>query len=224
MGKDTRKIPSKFNLCSNERQLVKLIKVKMKAYGNSNKELIKKENELFHLLCFLSLSNEIKLLNVIQPNEPGDFLIIKDNKKTMVEVVECFGNAETYIDVKYRLNFLFGRNIKNKNAGRYTFTIKESVDKLNEELLSKNNKNYLNDNSFDEKILLVVTGEYENCPVTGNWLIKFLEEKHFLNNRYDGIWILDYFSSGKDGNPMITKDIVKDIIDNKCFYKDNSII
>ena len=54
------------------------------------------------------------------------------------------------------------------------------------------NKEYLNNKEFDKTILLLVTGEYENCSITGNWIEKFLEEKDFDINQYDKICVIDY--------------------------------
>lgn len=200
-----------YMLYDDEKTIVDNVKKKLVNYGHSNKEKIQKQNELFHLLCFMYLDNNKEMYYKVKPNEPGDFILIDNNKKIMIEVVECFGNNSTYIEIKNKMNKLFNRvNLKN-NIGIYKFTIDECKEKFNSILLLKNKKQYLNNSDFDKKILLIVTGEYDNCPATGNWIIKFLKDEDFLINLYDEIWILDYFSSSKDLNPTIIKNPVDEI-------------
>lgn len=176
-------------LCDWEDEIAKIVKEKLKFYGNSNKESIKKENELFHLLCFLHLYNKFELYNKIIPNEPGDFLLQEKEKNAVIEIVEIFGNKETYINIKNRINCVFKRKNSHTKDEIYGFTMNESINKFNELFWKKNtDKNYLFDEQYNKKILLIVTGEYENCPATGNWIIKFLEEKDFEINKYDCIW------------------------------------
>lgn len=202
-----------------EDELAKIVKEKLKFYGNSNKERIKKETELFHLLCFFHLDNNFELYNKIIPNEPGDFLLQEKENNVVIEIVEIFGNKETYINIKNRLNWVFKRKISYLKDELYGFTLNESINKFNELFCKKNtDKKYLVDGQYNKKILLIVTGEYENCPATGNWIIKFLEEKDFEINKYECIWVLDYFSSSKDNGPTIIKNTIEEIKKYKNFF------
>ena len=213
-------INKKNYLLEEEKMLADIVKENLKYYGASNKEKIQKENELFHLLCFLYLDNNLKLYNKIIPHEPGDFLIQEKNRNTMIEVVEVFGNDKTYIDIRNRLNNIFKRKIKRKTEGLYCFSFKESINSFNKVFVDKNtNKEYLDNDKYDKKILLIVTGEYDNCPTTGNWIIKFLEEKNFEINKYDYLWVLDYFSSPKDNGPIIIKNTIEEIKEYKKLMK-----
>lgn len=207
-------------LYKKEKIIAKLVKRKLENYANS-KERIKKENELFHLLCFLDVYKKRKLENFIYPHEPGDFILKINNKKIMVEVVECFGNPKTYKDIKNKLNKIFKRDVSRNFEGEYNFTIEESLRKFEQIFNAKNNnKEYLNNPDFSEVILLIVTGEYENCPITGNWIIKFLEEKDFVNNKYNKVCVLDYFASGVDGGPIILEDALEELVEyNKIMRK-----
>ncbi len=204
-----------FLLYSDERNIVNMVEKKLNGYGNSNKQLIQKQNELFHLLCFLSLDGKLYLYNSIIPNEPGDFFITDDNKTIIVEVSECFGNDDSYAAMKNRINSLFKRKTKNKLD--YRFSIEEVKRKLNKIKDDKNEKNYNLNNTIDEVILLIVTGEYTGCSATGNWLIKYLDECDIKDCKYK-IWILDYFASGKDGNPIIIKNLPKEIAEFKKYF------
>lgn len=199
---------SKNKLYSNEDNIVKLVINKLNGYGNSNKELIQKQNELFHLLCFLDLDNSLSLYDYIYPNEPGDFLMKKKEKKILFEVTECFGNNNSYMHINNQLNFLFNR-IK-KTASNYSFSIEEAKTKIKELIKSKNSKSYNVNNEYEEVILLIVTGEYSGCSSTGNWIIKYLNSCDITESIYK-VYILDYYASGKDGNPIIIKNTIKAI-------------
>lgn len=206
-------------LLEKEKILADIVKENLKNYGSSNKEKIQKENELFHLLCFLYLDNNLKLHNKIIPHEPGDFLIQEKNRNTMIEVVEVFGNGKTHMNIRNRLNHIFERKIMRNKEGVYCFSLEESINSFNKSFFDKNtNKEYLNNDNYDEKVLLIVTGEYENCPATGIWIIKFLEEKNFDINKYNYLWILDYFSSSKDNGPTIIKNPIEEIKKYKEYF------
>lgn len=203
-------------LYSNEKNLVNLVVNKLDDYGDSNKELIQKQNEFFHLLCFLDLDEKVSLYESINPHEPGDFLIDNNGKKILVEVTECFGNKDSYIYINNQLNILFNR-IK-RVSSNYAFSIKEAKEKIKELICDKNVKNYNSNNEYDEVILLIVTGEYTGCSSTGNWIIKYLDSCDIKNCIYK-VYILDYFASGKDGNPIIIKNVIKGIDDLKNYFR-----
>ena len=101
-----------FKLYIDEKNLVNLIVNKLDSYGDSNKELIQKQNELFHLLCFLDIDKQLSLYNYIYPNEPGDFILKRRDKKILFEVTECFGNKDSYMHINNQLNNLFCRKKK----------------------------------------------------------------------------------------------------------------
>ena len=50
-----------FKLYSDEEKIIKLVTDKTTSYVALGKELIQKQNELFHLLCFLDLDERISL-------------------------------------------------------------------------------------------------------------------------------------------------------------------
>ena len=179
-------------------------------------ELIQKQNELFHLLCFLDLDNNLSLNDYIQPNEPGDFLMKKDGKNYLFEVTECFGNNNSYMYINNQLNFLFGR-VK-RITSNYSFSIEEAKDKIKELIQNKNLKNYNDNNEYDEVILLIVTGEYSGCSSTGNWIIKYLDSCDITESIYK-VYVLDYYASGKDSSPIIIKEVSSEIENLKEFFK-----
>lgn len=206
-----------FKLYSDEEKIIKLVTDKTTSYVALGKELIQKQNELFHLLCFLDLDERISLYDCIEPHEPGDFLIGNNGKKTLVEVTECFGNKDSYIYINNQLNILFNR-IKRVSSD-YAFSIEDAKEKIKELICDKNGKDYNSNNEYDEVILLIVTGEYTGCSSTGNWIIKYLDSCNIKNCIYK-VYILDYFASGKDGNPIIIKNVIKEIDDFKNYFRD----
>lgn len=207
-----------FELHKDEKIIVDLVRDKLKNYSVNNKEFIKKENELFHLTCYLKEKDELELLKYISPNEPGDFIIEKNNKKIVIEVAECFGNISTYKSIKKKLNSIFQR-VNTINDDEYKFTNEECKKKFNLIFFNKNkDKVYLDSELYDKKILLIITGEYYNCPVTGSWFEKFLNIDVFDCNRFDDIWILNYFSSGKDNGPTIFSNVINNVIDYQNMY------
>ena len=205
-----------FKLYIDEKNLVNLIVNKLDSYGDSNKELIQKQNELFHLLCFLDIDKQLSLYNYIYPNEPGDFILKRRDKKILFEVTECFGNKDSYMHINNQLNNLFCR--KKKDTSNYAFSIEEAKHKIKELIKIKNSKNYNDNNEYDEVILLIVTGEYSGCSSTGNWIIKYLDSCDIKKSIYK-VFILDYYASGKDGNPIIIKNVIKEIDNLKKYFR-----
>lgn len=198
-----------------EEKIVKLVVDKLNGYGNSSKELIQKQNELFYLLCFLDIDSKLSLYDSISPNEPGDFLLVENEKKVLIEVTECFGNESSYAYMRNRLNELFNRKKKiNKN---FMFTIEEVIEKIRILISDKNYKDYNKNCEYDEVILLIVTGEYTGCSSTGNWIIKYLDSCEIRKSNYK-VYILDYFASGRDGNPIIIKDVINEIDSFKSYF------
>src|SRR5690625_2656435 len=60
----------------------------------NNKDFIKKSIELFHLLTYLDVSEGFENIQEIIPNEPGDFLVTKNEKEILYEVVTVFGDKK----------------------------------------------------------------------------------------------------------------------------------
>ena len=199
-----------FLLSANEKELISLCKTKLKDYSKSEHEQHQKENELFYLLSYFSSANKLSLINSISPNEPGDFILNLGNKMMIIEVVECFGSSKTYIEMRNRINKIFDRKDRTPIVGQHVFKEKDFVKQFNKLLQEKNNKPYL-DSKFDIKTLLIVTGEFDNCANTGAWFLKSLKTDTFDINRYDNIWIVDYFASGMDNGPVFYTDTINDV-------------
>lgn len=84
-------------------------------------------------------------------------------------------------------------------------------------LSKKKNKPYFL--NYEEAVLLLVTSEHDRCGTVPWYLTENVEEyvKDFISKTQSSIKIMNYFSSGKDGNP-ITNDIAKEIhFYNKLF-------
>lgn len=199
-----------FLLSSNEKILLKLCKEKLEGYSSSEHEQIQKENELFYLLSYFSSFNKLNLIDNIVPNEPGDFVLELNDKKMIIEVVECYGSSGTYIEMKNRINTIFNRKNQRIAVGEYKFDEKNFVKQFKKMLIEKNSKLYL-DSDFDIKILLIVTGEFDNCANTGSWFMKYLSSSDFDVNRYDNIWIVDYFANGMDNGPIFHTNTINDV-------------
>ncbi len=202
-----------FKMRKNEELLLSKTKSILQNYGKSNKEKQEKEDELFHLLCFLSRNKREDLFDSIQPNEPGDCLINENGKMRLIEVTSCFGNDETYYHFKKRMNELFERKAKHSlelEKKEYGYTITDGIEKFKEEFKDKCSKEYVKNKKYDSVELLIVTSEYECC--FPNWTEKFITKEDLKDNPFDKIMVLDYFSSGRDGNPTIIEDLEREIL------------
>ena len=203
---------STFKMYSNEKEILKIVKSILRKYGNSNREKYEKEDELFHLLCFLDKDNKLTLYKKIRANEPGDLIIDNDGETTLVEVVMCFGNDESYYYFQKRMNKLFNRTIKlNKkfDEKKYGYSINDGIEQFLKVFKIKCDKDYVKKREYNHIELLVVTAEYECC--FPNWLTRFIKRELIENNPFDKIMILDYFSCGRDGNPTIIRDYLEEI-------------
>ncbi len=75
--------------------------------------------------------------------------------------------------------------------------------------------------NVDKSFLLIVTGEYDNCSITGSWVLKFLQKNELIFKKsFDKIWILDYFASGKDGGPIVMNDFYNEFVKYKKIIED----
>ena len=178
----------------------------------TNREKNKKMIELFHLLVFLDIG-KINYDEII-PHEPGDFIIKFPNKNVMVEILTAFGGAKENIEMeKIIKKILKLKNDKYEDLKPTNETMKKIVIKKVEE---KQNKRYQSNIKIDEKILLIATIEYENCPTTGSWAEKLINESEFnFEGVFDKIWVLDYNASSKEVGPTITTNFEKDFFEYK---------
>lgn len=212
-----------FLLYESENKVAKNAKKIINSYTRSNREKKKKMFELFHLLVFLELSNFKN--NKIVPNEPGDFIIKNNNEKYMVEITTVFGNKDENIKLNNMLNSIFDFENSNKNDDEIKFINSSMRNLFLKKLKDKQEKNYRDGLNIDKSFLLIVTGEYDNCSITGSWVLKFLQENELIFKKtFDKIWILDYFASGKDGGPIVMNDFYSEFIEYKKIILDDKII
>lgn len=194
-----------FLLCAEEKSIAMEVLKINNNYELSNREKNKKNDELFHLLVFLKYKN-MKYDKII-PNEPGDFIIEKDKKNIMVEVTTVFGNKDSNIAIQQMLNKLFNRGNNLDIDLNLSFDDENMKNLFLKQLEQKQNKRYECNVSINKKILLIVTSEYDNCAITGNWVLKILKSKDFnIKDSFNDIWLLDYFSSGIDNGPTIIEN------------------
>ena len=203
-----------FLLYENESKITKNAQKIINNYNSSNREKKKKLFELFHLLVFLEISNFKN--NKIFPNEPGDFIIKNNNEKYMVEVTTVFGNKEENIKMNNMLNSIFGFENGDKNYNEIKFVNSSMKNLFLKKLKDKQEKNYRDGLNIDKSFLLIVTSEYDNCSITGSWVLKFLQKNELIFKKtFDKIWILDYFASGKDGGPIVMNNFFSEFIEYK---------
>lgn len=182
----------------------------------SNKDFNKKSIELFHLLTHFEINKNLKNVKKIVPHEPGDFLVTINGNDVLYEVVTVFGDKEAKVIndlVKYLLNI--------KNTEPVTGYLQMDVNKLSSQfkrvLNEKKEKQYFSE--FDHSVLLLVTSEHDRSGTTPWYLVDELESdvKEFINKTESSIECMNYFSSGKDGNPT-TSNIKEEILLYKaCF-------
>jgi len=184
----------------------------------NNKDFIKKSIELFHLLTYLDVSEGFENIQEIIPNEPGDFLVTKNEKEILYEVVTVFGDKEAK-----QITDLVKKILKIKDSSRndtFNFPVMDT-DKLGAQfkkvLLNKKDKSYFLD--YEYTALLLVTSEHDRCGTAAWYLVENMEEniKDFISTTQSSIKTMNYYSSGMDGNPE-TDDIESEIdLYNKCF-------
>lgn len=195
-----------FNLYENEFDLAnKVNKLIDKYYYDENmKEQIKKKHELFHLLVLLELKEfHITSYIEIKPNEPGDAIIIDEyDGKHLIEIFRVFGDKENKL-INDKMNNIFNFNY---NLDIYCdFNLDKMTNIIVDKLKEKNTKEYLQDNQYKTKSILVVTCEHNRCAVCGDWLSTMISkelEAVMKDKNYDNLYIVDYMASGKDGGPI----------------------
>lgn len=206
-----------FLLYNNENDMVRKANKIIDNYANSNREKFKKLFELFHLLVFLDAGN-LKIDKII-PNEPGDFIIESENKRCIVEITSVFGNKEENIKMKSILNRIFGFTEELEIENEIIFDNEVMKELFLKKISEKENKNYTNNQNIEKSFLLIVTGEYDNCPATGSWFLKLLQREELLfKKKFDEVWVLDYFASGKDNGPVVIKDFYNDFLEYKSIF------
>lgn len=213
---------STFKMCSNEKDILKKVKTILGNYGSSNKEKSEKEDELFYYLCYLSVDNKLYLYKKVKPNEPGDLIFEENGKNHLIELLTCFGNDASYHYFQKRMHELFNRTIKTNSKldkKKYGYHIKDGIKQFFKDYRKKCNKDYVKNKTYDYVELLIVTAEYESC--IPNWMIRYISKESFKNNPFDKIMIIDFFSSGKDGNPTIIKDYIRELERQDNIYIDD---
>ena len=206
MFKITNAIKNNLVSYTEERNIAEKTTKILEKYSYSNKERIKKAIELFHFLVYLDLENII--YDSIIPNEPGDFILVNGKSKIMYEITCCFGNDDTNFKLRKMITNLILKNSEYKKIDIKPEN-KHMKNVLIKKIKEKENKKY-NIKDVKKKILLIITTEYDNCPVTGEWFLKFVEESEIdIKNSFDRIDILDYNACGKDGSPIVIKDYIK---------------
>ena len=201
-------------LYSKEKSITKKARNIINDYDNSEREKNKKLFELFHLLVFLDVAN-LKFDKII-PNEPGDFIIEHKNEKYMIEIVLILGNDNENIKMKNILKKLFAFKNEFEISNQIIFNNQKMKKLFLKKLEEKDGKDYGSNQNISKKYLLIVTGEYDNCSVTGGWFLKFLQkEELYLEKNFDKVMILDYFASGKNNDPMAIKDFYNEFHEYK---------
>jgi len=197
-----------FNLYRDEQKLAcKANEIINDYYQEENKrEQEKKKHELFHLLVLLDLVEHFDFFadyKEIRPNEPGDAIIIdeKDNKH-LIEIFRVFGDIENKI-INKKMNNIFNSSYDFEEYSKFDLDKMSGI--LLDKLFEKNNKEYLKDDQYKTKNILVVTCEHNRCAICGNWIVinaaKKLEASINIKN-YDNVYVVDYMASGKDGGPV----------------------
>lgn len=205
-------------LYKKEKEIVKKAKKIISNFNYSKREEKKKLFELFHLLVFLEITDVI--YDSILPHDPGDFILKKGNSNTMIEITTVFGNKNNNIAMTNILSNLFKIPTKNTTNNNLIFETNFMKNPFLTQLKEKQNKNYNLKLPINKRILLIVTGEYDNCAITGSWLFKLIEKNEiFIKDNFEQIWILNYFASGKDNGPIIIEDFFKEFTYYKNFYE-----
>lgn len=197
-----------FNLYRNEQKIsCKANQIINEYYHSQNeREQEKKKHELFHLLVLLDLNhfNSFGDYKQIIPNEPGDALIIdENNNKHLIEIFRVFGDVENKI-INEKMNNIFNSNYDFKEYRK--FDLDKMANILLVKLFDKNNKEYLKDNQYKTKNILVVTCEHDKCALCGNWIVQNVAKKLEANisiKNYDNVYVVDYMASGRDGGPVV---------------------
>lgn len=199
---------TEFNLYSNEQKLsYKANEIINTWYHAENrKEQEKKKHELFHLLVLLDVVEHFDCFadyKEIRPNEPGDAIIIDDkDNKHLFEIFRVFGDVENKI-INRKMNNIFNTSYDFEEYSKFDLNKMSKI--LLDKLFEKNNKEYLKDDQFKTKNILVVTCEHDRCAICGNWLVINVNKKLETNiniKNYDNVYVVDYMASGKDGGPV----------------------
>ncbi len=174
----------------------------------NNKDKTKKIYELFHLLVYFNIK-KIEY-EKIEPCDPGDFIVTFKNTKVLYELSSAFGYEDNE-----KIEFILNNIRDNKKVVHYKSLFQYKNNLMADTLLSDLNKKneidydkYKRKYKFSKKILLIATIEYDNCPLTGPWFVKFLD---ILGNykSFDKICLLDYNSNCKDEpGPNVVDDFI----------------
>lgn len=190
-------------------------------FKSKNKEYVKKSKELFHLLTYLDIENNLENTKKIIPHERGDFLVNINGKEIIYEITTVFGDLESK-EIEDSIKNILG--IDDKSYDEIDSYPKMDTEKLRElfkkMLAQKKEKDYFSGSR--QAILLLVTSEHDRCGTVPWYLAEKIQENvwDFINTTQSSIKILNYFSSGKDNNPE-TSNIETDVqLYNKIFQSD----
>ena len=194
----------------NEKRIVKEIEDLFKSTSTRSggiSDPLKKKRELFHFYTFIDLENYKEERGEIVFDMPEDGLgadveIIQPRKRA-IEITECIDGPKEHRIFKESVNSLFEGN-------GYPYTSGNSVDGLRGFFAgalkekSKKVERYKKD-GFTVELLVVTDAVYENCPVTGTWVEKFLTDEFVgcIPNLFDKVYVLIYHASGRDGGPVV---------------------
>lgn len=190
-----------------ERKIALKTKEIMKDYIEefNNKDFIKKSIELFHLLIYFDVNKNIESIKKIVPHEPGDFFVImKNGTEILYEIVTVFGDKEAK-----SISDLVKQNLEVNNVnstGDFEYS-KMDIDKLTTQfkrvLSNKKDKSYFL--KHENTSLLLVTSEHDRSGTVAWYLLEDIGDsvRDFINKTKSTIKTMNYFSSGKDGNPTV---------------------
>lgn len=223
-----------FMLCEHEHAIAKeallIARKNNKINSLSSQAELQKAMEIFHLLVFLETARGVPRRARILPHEPLDAIVnfgtwFNTNAfwrgRVGFEVVTCFGaekdNSGKQIspgghpDIDNAVRCILENKIRQESYIKLPETKFFHAQFINR-IADKQNKKYdLKD--LDKRVLLIVTGEPSDasCPVTGSWFEKsFKLEDLGINNNFNRICVLNYFSSGKDNGPTAVLDLAEE--------------
>ena len=183
--------------------------------GLRSSELLKKKRELFHFFTFLKLSEGDRMssceseLFLPDDGEGADVELIGLEKRA-IEITECLDDTDKrHMLFREAVDSLFVGGKSNYTGGSLADGLTESFGEVTAKKIKKIQR--YKKEGFRTELLIVTDTAYDNCPITGTWVEKFLNES-FVNSvsaAFDEVHVLVYHASGKDGGPVI-RELPKD--------------
>lgn len=218
--KNIKLYTSESRIANRNREIMNKHKEQMKNTKNemNPKEYEKKSVELFHLLTYLDINKKLESTNNIKPNEPGDFIVLENEREVLYEIVTVFGDEEAR-EIKDKIKEILNEEtVQILNINKYPkMDIKKLSVQFKRILCQKKNKDYFK--IYEKSILLLVTAEHDRCGTVPWYLHENIEENinEFINVTQSSIMVMNYFRSGKNGNPE-TYDIEEEIKIYKKYF------